>query len=121
MISSNHDSVCAVRFSLLSFSPYVTIIGLCVMIPPSTSSATIVITGDLTVVENRPVDDFFGFPGLHLLTRVDATHSSGSAALTNPPAGATVTSNNGDFPFANPSTLPMVTPIGSSGASFSQR
>ncbi|MGD9724286.1 MAG: hypothetical protein AB7O59_24035 [Pirellulales bacterium] len=88
---------------------------------PLVSAAAPIITGDLTVVENRPVDDFFGFPGLHLLTRVDASHPDGPGALSGPPANATVSSSNGDFPFANPSTLTQFSPAGLLGvASFTE-
>lgn len=81
-----------------------------VLLAPSVSPAMPMISSDLTIVENRPVDDFFGFPGLHLLTRVDATHPDGPGALTGPPAGATVDASNPDFPFADPSNLPLFTP-----------
>jgi hypothetical protein len=77
----------------------------CLFLAPSRVAAGTIIHGDLTVVENRPVDDFFGFPGLHLLTRVDASHTSGPSALTGPPANATVSSNRAAFPFDNPTTL----------------
>jgi hypothetical protein len=90
------------------------------LIAPSASRAAIVINSDLTIVENRPTNDNFGFPGLHLLTRVNVTHTTGgTAALTGPPANATVSSDNGSFPFADPTTLSMFSPIGSTGASFS--
>lgn len=78
---------------------------MCVSFTPLVCTAATIIHGDLTVVENRPVDDFFGFPGLHLLTRVDASHTGGPAALTGPPANAKVSSSGGAFPFANPTTL----------------
>ncbi len=84
--------------------------------PPFAAAAPFV-TGDLTIVENRPVDDFFGFPGLHLLTRVDATHPGGPSALTGPPANAKVSSSNGSFPFANPTTLSQFSSSGLTGVS----
>jgi hypothetical protein len=83
------------------------------------SQAVPMITGDLTIVENRPVDDFLGFSGLHLLLRVDATHPGGSAQLTGGLAGATVETNNNQFPFANPTTLSFFDAHGS-GGSWSQ-
>ncbi len=90
---------------------------MCVLFASLVSTAAPIISGDLTIVENRPVDDFFGFPGLHLLTRIDASHPDGPGALTGPPAGATVSSSNGDFPFANPATLSQFSPTGLLGVS----
>ena len=63
------------------------------------------ILDELTYIENRPADDVFGFPGLYLVLRVDVTDADGVGNLTGPPAGATATSNNNSFPFANPVTL----------------
>lgn len=87
----------------------------------ATPSHAVLIVGDLTIIENRPVDDFLGFPGLHLLMRVDVTHPGGDAELTGPLAGATVAASNNHFPFDNPTTLSFFTPGGSGGvASWSQ-
>ncbi len=66
---------------------------ICASFAPLVATAATIIHRDLTVVENRPVDDFFGFPGLHLLTRIDASHTGGPGALTGPPANAKVSSN----------------------------
>jgi hypothetical protein len=61
------------------------------------------------------VDDFVGFPGLHLLTRVDA--GPGGAP---PVTGATVSSDNNHFPFAVPANndvaLAQISPGSSSWA-----
>jgi hypothetical protein len=63
------------------------------------------IQSELTYIENRPPDDIFGFPGLYVLTRCDATDTAGVAALIGPPAGATVSCNNNNFPFAQPTAM----------------
>ena len=95
------------RFGLLRLQA---LAGGAVLLAASVANAAPVVTSDLTIIENRPVDDFFGFPGLYLLTRVDATHPDGPSALTGPPANATVSSSNGSFPFANPTTLSLFSP-----------
>lgn len=73
------------------------------------------IQSELTYVEHRPPDDIFGFPGLYVLTRCDATDPNGVAALIGPPAGATVSCNNNDFPFTQPTALGL-TVLGNAAA-----
>lgn len=63
------------------------------------------IQSELTYIEHRPPDDIFGFPGLHLLTRCDVTDNDGVHLLVGPPANATVSCNNNNFPFANPAAM----------------
>lgn len=83
MTRSIVDRISLVAVSLLAFA--------------STVDAMPRITGQLTVLENRALDD--PFPGLHLVTRVDATHRDGAAAFTSAPGGATVRARNREFPF----------------------
>lgn len=90
----NTTSLCAFRRQSGCRWIAALLVGQCLLLTPSASSAAPTIYGDLTAVENRPEPDYvFNIPGLHLLTRVDA-----SSDVT----GATVRSDNNQFPFANP-------------------
>lgn len=77
-------------------------------IPCSVSAGGPQIQTERTLIENRPPDDIWGFPGLYLLLRVDVTHPNGIAGVQGPGAGATAESLNNNYPFTNPMPLPDV-------------
>ena len=64
-----------------------------------------VITGELTLIENRPPNDPFGLTGLNLTLRATVTHPNGPAGLSGPTAGATSEAADNNFPFPNPVPL----------------
>ncbi len=64
-----------------------------------------IITGEGTLIENRPPGDLFGSSGLFLSLRASVQHPSGAAGFSGPPAGATAEASDNNFPFANPVTL----------------
>lgn len=84
-------------------------------IPCSVSAGGPQIQTERTLIENRPPDDIWGFPGLYLLLRVDVTHPNGIAGFQGPGAGATSESLNNNYPFTNPMPLPDVVFSQSSG------
>lgn len=76
-----------------------------IVLQPDLSFSAPQIQSELTYIENRPTDDIFGFPGLYVLTRCDVTDPEGVSALIGPPAGATVSCNNNNFPFSQPTPM----------------
>ena len=123
MISPNFASMRAVSFLRRLALRCLPLVGLSVLLTASATQATITITMDLTIIENRPVDDNLGFPGLHLLTRVDATHTIGSGPFG--PGNATVSTNNSQFledMFGNNPVIPLTlfSPVGANGGTWSR-
>jgi hypothetical protein len=91
------------------------------LIPPIPSHADPTITEDWAFIDNRPLNDIFGYSGLTLNLTVKATDPGGVPALTGSGSGATVVSNNPGFPFGTSLNVPLnaVFPI-TGGAEFTR-